>query len=60
MKIIIMQARVGYGLILIDYTKGGTHKTYNVMFNSDCQNIYFKSEDEAYEKAMDILINDYA
>lgn len=52
-----MQARVGYGLILIDYTMPGTHAHYNVLFNSDCQNVYFKTEDEAFENALDILVN---
>ncbi len=57
MKIIIMKGKRGYGLIVIDYTIGGTHKDYNVLFNSDCDNIYFSSEDEAFENALDILVN---
>lgn len=57
MKITILNTRYGFKLLVIDCTKGGTHSNYNVLFNSDCQNIFFTTYDEAFSQAMDILIN---
>lgn len=56
-EIFIKETMYGFKLILIDNSTGGTHEKYNVIFNSDCQNIYFSTEDSAFSNAIDLLIN---